>query len=220
MIDLHTHSILSDGCLIPSELVRRAEVAGYKTIAITDHVDRSNIDFVLPRIKNVCEDLTKKSSITVIAGIELTHIPIEDFPELIYYAREFGVGIIIGHGETLVEPVIPGTNKAAIQAGVDILAHPGLISLEDARLAAEKGVFLEISARRGHCLGNGHVAKTAMLAQAMLIVNTDSHGPEDFITKQKAVNIAQGAGLDTSEAKAVVDNNPQVLLGRLKIMSK
>ena len=43
---------------------------------------------------------------------------------------------------------------------------------------------------------------------------------EDFITKQKAVNIAQGAGLDTSEAKAVVDNNPQVLLGRLKIMSK
>ncbi len=42
MIDLHTHSFFSDGELIPSELIRRAEAIGYKAIAITDHVDSSN----------------------------------------------------------------------------------------------------------------------------------------------------------------------------------
>jgi len=37
MIDLHTHSLFSDGELIPSELVSRAAAAGYRAIAITDH---------------------------------------------------------------------------------------------------------------------------------------------------------------------------------------
>ena len=43
MIDLHTHSLFSDGALVPSEHVRRVEVLGYEAIAITDHADDSNI---------------------------------------------------------------------------------------------------------------------------------------------------------------------------------
>jgi histidinol phosphatase-like PHP family hydrolase len=65
------------------------------------------------------------------------------------------------HGETIVEPVLPGTNRAAIAAGVDILAHPGLITKEEAMLAAQKGVLLEITTRRGHSFTNGHVASIA-----------------------------------------------------------
>ncbi|MCP4649834.1 MAG: histidinol phosphate phosphatase domain-containing protein [PVC group bacterium] len=215
MIDLHTHSMLSDGLLIPSELVRRAEVQGYKVLGITDHVDRSNIDFVIPRIKTVCEDLSRKSNIKVIAGIELTHIPPQDFLELVQYARTQGIALIVGHGETLAEPVIKGTNKAAIEAGVDILAHPGLITLEDAKLAAEKEVFLEISARKGHCLGNGNVAKIALQAGAKLILNTDTHAPEDLITINMASSIAQGAGLEADNIDEVLLKNPQGLVSRL-----
>lgn len=37
MIDLHTHSIFSDGELHPSELVRQAELAGVEVLALTDH---------------------------------------------------------------------------------------------------------------------------------------------------------------------------------------
>ena len=44
MIDLHTHSILSDGELLPSELARRAQVEGYRIIGISDHADPSNLD--------------------------------------------------------------------------------------------------------------------------------------------------------------------------------
>ncbi len=47
MIDLHTHSFLSDGELLPSELVRRAKVKGYRIIGISDHVDITNIEYVI-----------------------------------------------------------------------------------------------------------------------------------------------------------------------------
>ena len=74
MIDLHTHSIFSDGALIPAELVRRYESYGYKAIAITDHADQSNIDFIIPRIINVAEVLNRAQSVTVIPGIEINGI--------------------------------------------------------------------------------------------------------------------------------------------------
>ncbi|MDY6863267.1 MAG: PHP domain-containing protein, partial [Thermodesulfobacteriota bacterium] len=54
MIDLHTHTILSDGELLPAELAARAENIGYEAIAFTDHVDPSNLDMVLPQIIRVC----------------------------------------------------------------------------------------------------------------------------------------------------------------------
>ena len=75
MIDLHTHTILSDGMLIPSELVRRAVVNGVKTIALTDHVDHSNIESVIPALVKVSEELNKYWDIIVLPGVELTHIP-------------------------------------------------------------------------------------------------------------------------------------------------
>ena len=59
MIDLHTHSLFSDGVLLPAELVRRAEHRGYRVIAITDHVDQSNLDFVVPRISEIAKSLNK-----------------------------------------------------------------------------------------------------------------------------------------------------------------
>jgi putative hydrolase len=110
-------------------------------------------------------------------------------------ARALGVPLIVVHGETLAEPVVPGTNRAAIEADIDILSHPGLITLEEAALARERGIFLELSARKGHCLANGHVARIALEVGASLIVNTDSHSPSDLITRQQAERIAKGAGL-------------------------
>ncbi|HVO39844.1 MAG TPA: PHP domain-containing protein, partial [Spirochaetia bacterium] len=47
MIDLHTHTFLSDGELGPAELVRRAEQIGYRALGITDHADASNLDDII-----------------------------------------------------------------------------------------------------------------------------------------------------------------------------
>jgi histidinol phosphatase-like PHP family hydrolase len=195
MIDLHTHCFFSDGELVPAEHLRRVEVLGYEAVAITDHADSSNIDFILPRILKAARDMNPFSSTRLLAGVELTHVPPELMAELTRYARELGAQIVVGHGETVVEPVKKGTNRAALEAGVDLLAHPGLITVDEARLAAEKGIMLELSGRRGHCLTNGHVARMAEACGAKLAINADAHGPGDFLSGDMARIVALGAGL-------------------------
>ena len=196
MIDLHTHSIFSDGELVPAEHLRRVESLGYEAVAITDHADSSNLDFIIPRIVKVAKDLNRYSQTRLLPGIELTHIPPQMFSELVPRARELGAKIIVGHGETVMEPVSSGTNLAAIKAGVDILAHPGFITKDEALLAAEKGVFLELTGRKGHSLTNGHVARISAETGALLVLNADAHGPSDFMTAKMAETVALGAGLD------------------------
>jgi len=111
------------------------------------------------------------------------------------------------HGEAPVEPVRPGTNRAAIEASVDILAHPGFITLQEAELARENGVCLEITARSGHNITNGHVVRMANLAKARMVVDTDTHAPENLIDSKRAVEIAIGAGLDPEEADRIVNDH-------------
>jgi len=207
MIDLHTHSIFSDGDLIPAELIRRAEFAGCRAIAITDHADHSNYDFIIPRVIRVCKKINDFSGIRAIPGVELTHLNPAHIPELAEEVREMGARIVIVHGETIVEPVIPGTNLAAIQSHVDILAHPGLISEEEVKLAAENSVFLEISAREGHSLTNGHVLQLARKTGAKLVLNTDSHSPSDLINKEFARMVGKGAGMTEGEIEAMFQNS-------------
>ncbi|MEK7308533.1 MAG: histidinol phosphate phosphatase domain-containing protein [Nitrospirota bacterium] len=214
MIDLHTHSLFSDGVLLPSELIRRAYVIGYKALAITDHVDSSNIDFVVPRIVEVVGSINGESQIKVIAGAEITHVPPKLIAKLVSKARELGAKIVVVHGETVVEPVAPGTNRAAIEAGADILAHPGLISKEDAVRAREKGVALEITSRKGHSLSNGHVLRIAIETGATVIINTDTHEPEDLITPYRAKIVLRGAGAD-EETIVQIFANSQKLIDRI-----
>jgi putative hydrolase len=195
LIDLHTHTLNSDGELLPAELWRRAQVKGYRYLGITDHVDASNFEAVFSRLKAAAASLNRGEAPFLIPGLEFTHLPPALIGPLTAQARALGVPLIVIHGETLAEPVAPGTNRAALEADIDILAHPGLITPEEAALAKERGIFLEISARKGHCLANGHVARTALEVGASLIVDSDSHSPGDLISRPQAERIAQGAGL-------------------------
>jgi len=206
MIDLHTHTLFSDGELVPSELVRRAQVRGYRVIALTDHMDGSNLDFAVPRIVKVAEELSSRLPVTVIPGAEITHVPPPDIPFLVKEARKLGAKIVVVHGETIVEPVAEGTNRAAIEADADILAHPGLISDEDMRFASEKNIHMEITARKGHSLSNGYVAAMARRYKVPMLLNTDSHSPGDLITKDFAERILLSAGLDRDDVQAVFTN--------------
>ena len=196
---MHTHSLFSDGALLPSELARRAEHKGLTAIGITDHGDLSNIDFVIPRVVGVADSLNTVMNIYVIPGIEITHVPPDLYGDIVTKSRELGARLVIAHGETLAEPVAPGTNHAAVKAGVDVLAHPGLISEECMTAAKRAGVLIEISARKGHCLTNGHVAQLAQKVGAPLVVNTDAHAPEDLIDSNTARRVVNGAGLSEDD---------------------
>jgi putative hydrolase len=216
MHDFHTHTFLSDGVLSPIELIRRAITIGYKTMAITDHVGPGNLEFVLTTLKKDCEMAEKRWDIKVYPGVEITHTPIEDIHLLAKEARSIGAKIVNVHGETIMEPVIAGTNIAAVSSKyVDILAHPGLITVEEATMAAKNGVLLEISGRKGHGLANGHVVKTAKESGATLILDSDAHAPEDLMTQEYAEKIALGSGLNKMECDTLLAQTPLSLIHRV-----
>jgi histidinol phosphatase-like PHP family hydrolase len=214
--DFHTHSLLSDGALSPLELVRRAITNDYRAIAITDHVGIGYLERLITEIARDCALAQAHWGIIAIPGVELTHIPAAAIAETAKRAKELGARIVVVHGETATEPVEPGTNLAAVKSPhVDILAHPGLLRLEEAKIAAANGVFLEISARRRYISDNKYIAKIAHLAGAKLLLNSDAHDEEDLVTITSARAIAQGADLDEAEIKQVLEINPNALLQRL-----
>ncbi len=195
MIDLHIHSVFSDGELIPSEIIRRMAQLGNEGLAITDHADFSNISWIMQNLRRFM-DFRDDYELDVLFGVEITHVPPKLIGKAVELAWKEGAEIVIVHGETIAEPVKEGTNIAAVQEEIDILAHPGLIDTKTAELAKENGVYLEISARKGHCLTNGHVAKIAQEVGCKLVINTDSHSPADFIDTEMAIKILKGAGVD------------------------
>ena len=218
MYDFHTHTFLSDGVLAPIELIRRALVIGYRVMAITDHVGPGNVESILSTLKKECEVANSRWDILALPGVEITHCPKDEIDALAQEARAMGARVVNVHGETVMEPVEPGTNFAAVSsAHVDILAHPGLITPDDAAIAAGNGVFLEVSARKGHGLANGHVVKTARAAGAAMVLDSDAHQPGDLLTRDFAMNVARGAGLSSDDATALLDESPKDLLTRLEV---
>ena len=203
VIDLHTHTLFSDGVLLPAELIRRCEAKGFRGLVITDHVDYSNIDFVIPNILNACKEIASVAKIKVHGGVELTHLRLEHIKSMVKRARALGAFIVLVHGETITEPVLPGTNRAAIEAGADILVHPGLITESDAKLAKARGVRLEVSGRKGHAYANGHVVKMAKRVGAKLVFGSDSHTPDDLLDRNSAESIARGAGLEEKDIQEI-----------------
>jgi putative hydrolase len=218
MIDLHTHTILSDGTVLPSELVRRAEVSGYKAIAITDHVDSGNVEVILKQLVKLAKDLNSAKSgmgIRVLPGVEITHMPPPLIPDMAKQARKLGAKIVVVHGESPVEPVAPGTNLSALQSDIDILAHPGMIKEEEVKLAKKKGIYLELTTRKGHCLTNGRLVVLARKYQAKLVINTDAHKPDELLSEDLLKKTGLGSGLTEEELKQVLQNSVELVEKRV-----
>ncbi|SDL11660.1 Histidinol phosphatase [Maridesulfovibrio ferrireducens] len=216
MIDFHTHTVFSDGELIPAELARRARIAGYRALAMTDHADSSNIEIILENIHRFAKKHGHFFDIDVFSGVELTHVPPGLIGEMVDQARDLGAQLVVVHGETIVEPVAEGTNLSAIEAKVDILAHPGLITEVEVKLAAEYGVHLEITTRKGHSLTNGHVAALARKFGAKLVINNDAHAPGDLVSRELRRKIALGAGMTPQEYEQSEENSRQLVQQMMK----
>ncbi len=216
IFDFHTHSFFSDGESSPIELIRFAFVYGYSCIAITDHASYSNIDFLIQAVRKDCEFAEKYWDIRAIPGVELTNVPAGGIKDLAREAKGLGARLIVVHGETLVEEVEAGTNLAAVKSEhVDMLAHPGLLSMEEAELAVKNDVYIEITSRVGHCLTNGVVAKIGKQAGVDFLINSDAHGHGDLYRQGLQEEIAKGSGFDSGEVKDITMNNHKKFLKKI-----
>ncbi len=205
MYDLHTHTTLSDGELIPTEPIRRAAVLAYTVVGITAPADASHIDTLVQSTEKI-RNSARAYGVRLLTGVEITHVPPAEIADLAGRAKAAGADIVIVHGETTVEPVAPGTNAAACACpDVDVLAHPGLITVEDARLAAANGIALEITARGGHNRTNGHIVQVARKEGCRLVINSDGHAPGDLMTADDRMAVARGAGMTEEECRAALD---------------
>ncbi len=216
LYDFHTHTTLSDGELSPIELIRRALVKEYHAIALTDHASTGSLERIINEVCEECALARSRWNILAFPGVELTHVPAPAIAEVAKKAKQMGAWVVVVHGETVVEPVEKGTNTAALKCpDVDILAHPGLLTIEEARLAAANNIFLEITTRRGHCLTNGIVAVLAKQAGAKLLLNTDTHSIDDLLSPSLAKSTLLGAGLNESDCEQVLETNSRLLVDRL-----
>lgn len=215
-IDLHMHTLHSDGELLPIELARRAVVLRHEAIAVTDHADPSNMERIIRETKRVVP-LASDMDLEMLVGVELTHIPANRMDDMVSRAMKAGAEVVVVHGETISEPVERGTNRAAVNnPDVTILAHPGFITMEDAQAAADNGVVLEITSRPSHCYTNGHVVRMARKVDAKMVVNSDAHSPSDIITEERAIQVAMGAGLTQDEAEICVYRIPKEIVRRVR----
>jgi len=189
---------------------------GYAALAITDHADASNLEELITALQRLLVAQPRTHGVELLIGVELTHVEPGSIAGLAAHAKRLGAEVVVVHGETIVEPVAPGTNHAAIVApDVDLLAHPGLLTPEDAALAAARSCLIEITTRKGHSFANGHVARVCRAAGAPLVVNSDSHEPHDLPSAQFARQVAAGAGLTEDEILAATVTHPRALLQRI-----
>ena len=216
LYDFHTHTFYSDGVLSPIELIRRAFVKGYSAIAITDHVALGSLGRVINETSDDCALARAHWNILAIPGVELTHLPPQAISEVAQKAKEMGAWLVIVHGETSTEPVEQGTNLAAVQSPyVDILAHPGLITTEEAALAAQNNVFIELTSRTGHSATNAHVALISQKAQARLLASSDAHNEDDLLTPALAEAVLHQAGLGEHHYEQILNRNPLLLIDKV-----
>ena len=217
LYDFHTHTFHSDGVLSPIELIRRTVVQGYSAIAITDHVAVGSLARVIKEMSEDCALARACWNILAIPGVEITHVPPQAISETAKRAKDLGACIVVVHGETPAEPVEKGTNLAAVKSvHVDILAHPGLFTDEEASLAAQNDIFLELTSRKGHSVANPHVAAVSQKAKARLLISSDAHDERDLLTSDSVETILRNSKLNQQQRHQIINDNPQHLIERVK----
>ena len=172
--------------------LRYASLAGIRFAGLILPSDGTNFSLLAAMAAQV-RRLSLYANVEAWAGVELRHMPPALLPDAVREAREAGASLVLVHGESITDQVEQGTNFAAIEAGADIVAHPGLIDAEASAFAAEKGVALEFTSCPRHALANAHTAGMALCHGAMLVRGSGASRAEELTTRAFWPMIVKGA---------------------------
>lgn len=212
--DFHCHTFLTDGRASATDMWCEAAQMGHRALAVTDHVALEDPKPLLDRLRQEATAWDGEG-LTTLIGVEITMVPPHRIAEAVRAARRAGAEVVIVHGETPANPVPPGTNRVAVELNeVDILAHPGFLTVEEAELAKAHGVVLELTARALHMVTNGHVARLALEVGNDLVVDSDAHATDQLVTADRAWQVARGAGVPEESVRRILLETPERLLRR------
>lgn len=215
--ELHSHTNFSDGRASIEEMLNRARELN-SAIAITDHfigdeffinkILYPNISSLDKFLNHINKSIRKFKTDDLIFGIEITRVNPKRIHKIAKAAKEHNL-IVIVHGETEIDKVPPGTNTTALDCEyVDILAHPGHLSEEDALKAKENNVFIEINAR--HKSENPKIVRICKKFNLKMVINTDAHSVEELVDYNGAKKIGMDAGLSEDEVLKANENAKEI----------
>lgn len=188
------------------EAARAAALLGYHAIVVNPGPGICD-QATLHNLRAHARECAIYMEIEIFVAAKLTHTPPGLITQAIGAARKNGAQLVLGFGETIApdqpQPM-PGTNLSAIEGGVDILLHPGLITPEEARLAARRNTALEISLSPAHALANGHIRMTAAKTGAAMIFGSDARETGDFLSADHIRRIALGAAMTEEDFRNVM----------------
>jgi putative hydrolase len=95
------------------------------------------------------------------------------------------------------------------------LAHPGLITIEEASQATQNNIFIELTARSGHSTANAHVASISQKAKAKLLVSSDAHDENDLLTPSLVESILRQANINPRQHPKILRHNPLLLIEKI-----
>lgn len=209
MVDVHVH--VGEGGLLPAEAMRLARVAGYRAVVLLCRSDSATLSLLFPWLLQMCQHYSLYTGVDAFPGVELVHVPPQLMYEVVAEARALGANFVAVHGEAPCGHVEVGTNMSAIAAGADVLLHPGLITAEDAKLAAEHGVALEITSAPRYCLANAHVAAMAEAAGCGLVFGSNAKCAADFVSSDLYEATLDGALLSALARRSLLTSTDSLL---------
>jgi DNA polymerase (family 10) len=216
--DLHVHSPFSDGLISEKDLLDTIKKYNYQYLALTDHspsnifgngLDQKRLAEKLKWFQNLKLDIGD-SRILFGAEVDIKEQGRLDYQDQVLKSLEVVVASM--HSSFRQGPA-QNTQKATAalaHPSVDFLGHPtGIVfgsrapySLDMEQIIQQAGKFnkaLEINSYFLRLDLNEHYARKAKEAGVLLVINTDSHRPNNLDHMRLGVDIARRAGLSKQD---------------------
>ena len=223
--DLHMHSTWSDGRDSIDAMVEASRALGYQYVAITDHSPSSaatrnlTLDAVKRQADEIAATRERYPEIAVLHGCEVDILPDGrlDFPDRVLERFDIVLASLherAGHSPDQLMKRYAGAMRHAL---VTIITHPTNrmvphrpgYELDYDRLfemAAETRTVLEIDGSPSHLDLDGELARRAIAAGALVVIDSDSHRAE-WLDRQMALGLVM-ARRGWVEARHVINARP------------
>ena len=191
-IDLHTHTIHSDGYLTPEELVQKAKEANLAAIAVADHENTDGID---PAIK-----VGKKLGIEIVPAVEITSHP---DPETEHHI----LGYFIDHKNTKLQKVLSEIRESREERAKKVIKNLNdlgyYINFGDVKATAKGTIvaphiaFSIIQDRESHAKLKkefGHIPDTGEFIRKYLVPGAQAYESRKTLTPKESIDLIHHSG--------------------------